>query len=77
MFVAYLEWAAPLVAMMKKGGVTNMLLLPFCKEFVAYMVNTQLGKKSTFTQRMVWKYAWSRCENIARRNVPVAMQGVA
>jgi hypothetical protein len=77
MFVAYLEWAAPIVALMKKGGVANMLLLPFCKAFVAYMVAVQTGKKPTFAQRIVWKWAWFRCTQIAHKHNAMAMEVAA
>jgi hypothetical protein len=62
---------------MKKGGITNMLLLPFAHAFVRYMIAIQLEIKPTFTERMVWKWAWWRCGLIARRNESIMIAEVA
>jgi len=68
MFNAYLKWAAPIVRLMRKEGIANMLLLPFTMRFVKYMVKIEKGIKPTFLERMVWKYAWYKCERIAQRS---------
>jgi hypothetical protein len=68
MYYAYLEWAAPIVALMRRGGVANALLLPFAHAFVDYMIAIYDRKLPTFTQRMVWKYSWWRCSIIAQRH---------
>jgi hypothetical protein len=67
MFSAYLEWAKPHVEAMRKGGWRNMVRLPFARAFVGYMIAVQEKRKPSFSERMVWKYAWNRCEIIARR----------
>ncbi len=77
MFMAYLEWAAPIVALMRKGGVANFLLLPFAIRFVNYMIAKQMGIAPTFAERMVWKWAWYRCERIARKQGAMVMEVAA
>jgi hypothetical protein len=63
LFMAYLEWAEPIVKIMRREGIGNYLLLPFAKAFVGYMI----FRDPTFFQRMVWKFAWWRCTKIAKR----------
>jgi len=35
-------------------------------DFVGYMLAVQAKVEPTITERLVWKYAWWRCEKIAR-----------
>ena len=67
MFHAYLEWAEPIVRLMRTSRIANFFLLPFAMHFVGYMLSVQAKVKPTITERLVWKYAWSRCEYIAHR----------
>jgi hypothetical protein len=66
MFMAYLEWAEPIVKVMRKGGICNRILLPFAHAFIGYMLAVQAKRVPSFAERMVWKYAWWRCEKIAQ-----------
>ena len=66
MFMAYLEWAEPIVKVMRKGGIGNRILLPFAHAFIGYMLAVQEKRAPSFMERMVWKYAWWRCEKIAQ-----------
>ena len=68
MFMAYLEWAAPIVAIMRREGIGNKIIRPFATAFVGYMISVQRHRKITRFQRIVWKYAWRRCEKIVQRN---------
>jgi len=77
MFVAYLEWAAPIVAVMKRGGVLNSILLVFCIAFVDYMIAVQDRRKPTLLQRVVWKYAWWRCSAIVHKHCAEYVREVA
>ena len=67
MFSAYLTWAGPIVRLMRTSKVANFFLLPFAMNFVGYMLSVQANAEPTLTERLVWKYAWSRCKKIAHR----------
>ena len=67
-FAAYLEWAEPIVKVMRRGGIGNRLLLPFAHAFIGYMLAIQAKRIPSFAERMVWKYAWGRCTKIVRRD---------
>jgi hypothetical protein len=69
MFDAYLEWAEPHVTAMRKGGWRNTIRLPFAHLFVDYMISVQDKREPSIMQKLVWKYAWRRCEAISDRNV--------
>jgi len=66
MFMAYLEWAEPIVRLMRNNRAANFFLVPFAMHFVGYMLAVQAKVEPTITERLVWKYAWWRCEKIAR-----------
>jgi len=66
MFMAYLEWAEPIVCLMRNNRAANFFLVPFAMHFVGYMLAVQAKVEPTITERLVWKYAWWRCEKIAR-----------
>jgi hypothetical protein len=76
MFMAYLEWAEPIVRLMRTNKAANFFLLPFAMLFVEYMLSIQAKIVPSFMERMVWKYAWSRCRKIAQRTEHSAL-GVA
>jgi len=67
MFMAYLEWAEPIVRLMRNNRAANFFLVPFAMHFVGYMLAVQAKVEPTITERLVWKYAWWRCSEIARR----------
>ena len=77
MFCAYLEWATPIVAVMKRGGVLNAMLLPFAKAFVGYMIAIQDKRYPSFVERTVWNWAWWRCSRIAHKHGAMIAQEVA
>ena len=66
MFMAYLEWAEPIVRLMRNNRAANFFLVPVAMHFVGYMLAVQAKVEPTITERLVWKYAWWRCERIAR-----------
>lgn len=67
MFAGYIEWAGPHVSAMRQGGWRNSVRLPFAHAFVNYMIKKARNRKPSWFERMVFAYAWSRCEKIADR----------